>query len=304
MRSRTASWAGPPTPRTSSRRPGCAGAGWTRSRWPTPRRIWSASTRLAIDRLRSAQARRESYVGPWLPEPLLTGPDVADDVALADTVSTAMLLILESLSPLERAVFVLREAFGYAYAEIGDTGAVPGAAARRTGAHRRGGHRGPAGRCGAGRRCARGRRRGRVDHRRTGARTGRRSGPDHRRAGPDRHRPHPALGLPPVGLRGGRRGRRPPGVRGRARHVPERHPHGRVRRRRHRPAAGRPRAPAVAVRVRPPAGQPRPPRRGHPVRPRRRHPRAAGTSRGGPPWRTRSPSAAARSPRSAWHGGT
>ncbi|GLI44524.1 RNA polymerase sigma factor SigJ [Glycomyces algeriensis] len=78
------------------------------------------TTRLAIDRLRSAQARRESYVGPWLPEPVLTGGDVADDVALADTVSSAMLLVLEALSPLERAVFVLREAFGYSHKEIGE----------------------------------------------------------------------------------------------------------------------------------------------------------------------------------------
>jgi RNA polymerase sigma-70 factor (ECF subfamily) len=76
------------------------------------------TTRLAIDRLRSAQARREAYVGPWLPEPLLTGADVADDVALADSVSTALLVVLETLSPLERAVFVLREAFGYPHAEI------------------------------------------------------------------------------------------------------------------------------------------------------------------------------------------
>jgi RNA polymerase sigma-70 factor (ECF subfamily) len=76
------------------------------------------TTRLAIDRLRSAQSRREVYVGPWLPEPILTGPDVAEGVALADSVSTAMLLVLESLSPLERAVFVLREAFGYSYGEI------------------------------------------------------------------------------------------------------------------------------------------------------------------------------------------
>jgi RNA polymerase sigma factor (sigma-70 family) len=76
------------------------------------------TTRLAIDRLRSAQARREHYVGPWLPEPMLTTPDVAERVALADSVSTAMLLVLESLSPLERAVFVLREAFGYSHAEI------------------------------------------------------------------------------------------------------------------------------------------------------------------------------------------
>ncbi|MEY9876227.1 RNA polymerase sigma-70 factor (TIGR02957 family) [Streptacidiphilus sp. MAP12-33] len=76
------------------------------------------TTRLAIDRLRSAQVRRESYVGPWLPEPLLTSHDVADDVALADSVSTAMLLVLEALSPVERAVFVLREAFGFSHAEI------------------------------------------------------------------------------------------------------------------------------------------------------------------------------------------
>jgi RNA polymerase sigma-70 factor (ECF subfamily) len=76
------------------------------------------TTRLAIDRLRSAQSRRESYVGPWLPEPLLTTPDIAESVALADSVSTAMLLVLESLSPLERAVFVLKEAFGYSYGEI------------------------------------------------------------------------------------------------------------------------------------------------------------------------------------------
>jgi RNA polymerase sigma factor (sigma-70 family) len=78
------------------------------------------TTRLAIDRLRRAQARRESYVGPWLPEPVLTGSDVAEDVALAESVSMAMLVVLETLSPLERAVFVLREAFGMPYAEIGE----------------------------------------------------------------------------------------------------------------------------------------------------------------------------------------
>src|SRR5829696_1646443 len=78
------------------------------------------TTRLAIDRLRQAKARRESYVGPWLPEPILTGRDVAEDVALAESVSMAMLVVLETLSPLERAVFVLREAFGMPYAEIGE----------------------------------------------------------------------------------------------------------------------------------------------------------------------------------------
>ncbi|MET9802876.1 RNA polymerase sigma-70 factor [Streptomyces sp. NPDC006368] len=84
------------------------------------------TTRLAIDRLRQAQARRESYVGPWLPEPLATDfgpttPDTAERAVLADTVSLALLVVLESLSPLERAVFVLREAFGFPYAEIAAT---------------------------------------------------------------------------------------------------------------------------------------------------------------------------------------
>ncbi|MER6027033.1 RNA polymerase sigma factor SigJ [Streptomyces sp. NPDC001851] len=81
------------------------------------------TTRLAIDRLRQVQARGEAYVGPWLPEPYLTGfgdtaPDAADHAVLADSVSLAVLVVMESLSPLERAVFVLREAFGYPYAEI------------------------------------------------------------------------------------------------------------------------------------------------------------------------------------------
>ena len=76
------------------------------------------TTRLSIDQLRRAGARRESYVGPWLPEPVLTDRDVAEDVALAESVSMAMLVVLETLSPLERAVFVLREAFGMPYTEI------------------------------------------------------------------------------------------------------------------------------------------------------------------------------------------
>ncbi|QHA03368.1 RNA polymerase sigma-70 factor [Streptomyces broussonetiae] len=81
------------------------------------------TTRLAIDRLRQVQARGEAYVGPWLPEPYVTefgdtAPDAAERVMLADSVSFAVLVVLESLSPLERAVFVLREAFGYPYAEI------------------------------------------------------------------------------------------------------------------------------------------------------------------------------------------
>lgn len=77
------------------------------------------TTRLAIDRLRRLKARRESYIGPWLPEPVLVEHDVADDVELAESVSLALLVTLETLSPLERAVFVLREAFEHSYAEIG-----------------------------------------------------------------------------------------------------------------------------------------------------------------------------------------
>ncbi|MGW4230827.1 RNA polymerase sigma-70 factor [Streptomyces sp. NPDC004980] len=84
------------------------------------------TTRLAIDRLRHLRSRRESYVGPWLPEPVATGfgptvPDTAEQAVLADSVSLAVLVVLESLSPLERAVFVLREAFGFPYAEIAAT---------------------------------------------------------------------------------------------------------------------------------------------------------------------------------------
>jgi RNA polymerase sigma-70 factor (ECF subfamily) len=76
------------------------------------------TTRLALNRLRTLSRRREDYVGTWLPEPGLTAPDVADDVELADSVSTAMLLVLETLPPTERAVFVLREAFDVGYDEI------------------------------------------------------------------------------------------------------------------------------------------------------------------------------------------
>ena len=76
------------------------------------------TTRLALNRIRTLSRRRESYVGPWLPEPLLTSPDVAEDVELADSVSTAMLLVLETLGPTERAVFVLREVFDVPYDEI------------------------------------------------------------------------------------------------------------------------------------------------------------------------------------------
>ncbi|PGH44003.1 RNA polymerase subunit sigma-24 [Micromonospora sp. WMMA1996] len=79
------------------------------------------TTRQALSRLRALGRRKESYVGSWLPEPLLTTPDVADDVALADSVSMAMLLVLETLTPTERAVFVLREVFDVGYDEIAST---------------------------------------------------------------------------------------------------------------------------------------------------------------------------------------
>ncbi|WP_067127678.1 RNA polymerase sigma-70 factor [Microtetraspora malaysiensis] len=77
-------------------------------------------TRQALDRLRALSRRKESYVGPWLPEPLLTAPDVAEDVELAESVSMAMLLVLETLQPIERAVFVLREVFDLDYDEIAE----------------------------------------------------------------------------------------------------------------------------------------------------------------------------------------
>ncbi|WP_091179098.1 RNA polymerase sigma-70 factor [Microlunatus flavus] len=76
------------------------------------------TTRQSLNRLRSLQRRRESYVGSWLPEPVLTAPDVADDVVLAESVSMALMLVLETLAPTERAVFVLREVFDVGYDEI------------------------------------------------------------------------------------------------------------------------------------------------------------------------------------------
>jgi RNA polymerase sigma-70 factor (ECF subfamily) len=92
---------------------------------PTPPRstrafLSAVVTRISIDVLRSARVRREEYVGQWLPEPLLTDPyqDPARAAELADSVSMAALLLLERLSPLERAVFVLREVFGFGFPEI------------------------------------------------------------------------------------------------------------------------------------------------------------------------------------------
>jgi RNA polymerase sigma-70 factor (ECF subfamily) len=80
----------------------------------------AVTTRISIDVLRSARVRREQYVGQWLPEPLLTDPydDPARSAELADSVSMAALLLLERLSPLERAVFVLREVFGFGFPQV------------------------------------------------------------------------------------------------------------------------------------------------------------------------------------------
>ena len=92
-------------------------------------------TRTALDRLRTIARRREEYVGPWLPEPLLTSPDVAADVELADSLSTAMLLVLETLTPTERAVFLLRDVFDLGYGELAEAVGKSEAAVRQI-AHR------------------------------------------------------------------------------------------------------------------------------------------------------------------------
>ena len=97
------------------------------------------TTRLALTRLRTLRRRKESYVGPWLPEPLLTTPDVAENVELAESVSMAMLLVLETLGPTERAVFVLRDVFGLEYDEIAAAVDRNPAAVRQI-AHRARGH--------------------------------------------------------------------------------------------------------------------------------------------------------------------
>ncbi|MDQ0239096.1 MULTISPECIES: RNA polymerase sigma-70 factor [Arthrobacter] len=88
-------------------------------------------TRQALNRLRTLSRRREDYVGEWLPEPLLTVPDVAEDVELAESVSIAMLTVLESLTPVERAVFVLREVFDVPYEEIAEAVGKSAAAVRQ-----------------------------------------------------------------------------------------------------------------------------------------------------------------------------
>ncbi|MGY1725701.1 RNA polymerase sigma-70 factor [Geodermatophilus sp. SYSU D01062] len=92
-------------------------------------------TRQALNRLRTVARRREDYVGEWLPEPLLTSPDVAEDVELAESVSIAMLTVLETLSPTERAVLVLHEVFDVPYDEIAEAVGRSAAAVRQI-AHR------------------------------------------------------------------------------------------------------------------------------------------------------------------------
>jgi RNA polymerase sigma-70 factor (TIGR02957 family) len=92
-------------------------------------------TRQTLNHLRTVSRRREEYVGEWLPEPLLTSPDVADDVELAESLSMAMLTVLETLGPAERAVFVLREVFDVPYDEIAEAVGKTPAAVRQI-AHR------------------------------------------------------------------------------------------------------------------------------------------------------------------------
>ncbi len=84
--------------------------------------LTTVTTRLAIDELRSARVRRERYFGPWLPEPLLTAtePDAAEVAELSDSLSVSFLVLLETLTPAERAVFLLREVFDYPYDEIAE----------------------------------------------------------------------------------------------------------------------------------------------------------------------------------------
>jgi RNA polymerase sigma factor (sigma-70 family) len=107
-------------------------AGVDRSQVRDPRSyLIRVVTRQALNRLRTLARSREDYVGEWLPEPLLTSPDVAEDVELAESVSIAMLTVLETLGPLERAVFVLREVFGVPYGEIAEAVGKPAATVRQ-----------------------------------------------------------------------------------------------------------------------------------------------------------------------------
>lgn len=88
----------------------------------------TTTSRIALDAFRSARRRREKYAGPWLPEPVETAPDPADSVSLADSLSWAMLVVLETLSPAERAAFVLHDVFGLSFNDVGQAlGRAPGA---------------------------------------------------------------------------------------------------------------------------------------------------------------------------------
>jgi RNA polymerase sigma-70 factor (ECF subfamily) len=89
-------------------------------------------TNLSLNQLTSARARRETYVGPWLPEPLLTRPDASQEAEMAESISMAMLVVLETLSPLERAVFLLHDVFGYSHTEIASIVDRSEAAVRQT----------------------------------------------------------------------------------------------------------------------------------------------------------------------------
>jgi RNA polymerase sigma factor (sigma-70 family) len=96
-------------------------------------RAWlvTVAARRAYDILKSARVRRESYVGPWLPEPLLTGPDASEPVMVDESVSSAMLLVMEELTPPERVAFVLHDVFGLEFSRIADVLDVSVAAARQ-----------------------------------------------------------------------------------------------------------------------------------------------------------------------------
>jgi RNA polymerase sigma-70 factor (TIGR02957 family) len=95
-------------------------------------------TNLSLNQLTSARSRRETYVGPWLPEPLITQPDASQEAEMAESISMAMLVVLETLAPAERAVFVLHDVFGYSHGDIASILDRSEAAVRQTAARARG----------------------------------------------------------------------------------------------------------------------------------------------------------------------
>jgi RNA polymerase sigma-70 factor (TIGR02957 family) len=95
-------------------------------------------TNLSLNELTSARARRETYIGPWLPEPLLTQPDASQEAEMAESISQAMLVVMETLTPVERAVFLLHDVFGYSHSEIAAILDKSEAAIRQTAARARG----------------------------------------------------------------------------------------------------------------------------------------------------------------------